>query len=273
MKRIADQIAQMLDRFQQRLTLDNPRFIEHYIKSELHFLVHLFVAGTSEEYVACLQGKQIIGWPNKVGWKVCEGMILFAEHFSGPIPEVADIRHEVNTLKSGANGDQQSVLVNNIELMKDPQFVPLTAFVWLDTAKHIYSIWPQVLYYSLKSSFEIKGTIPDNELVPRSGTGLAVRPDKKQLLGNVVNNTAQVMNRVASGSRNRSRHGVSSDYIMTQLAHLRIVIGSDFIRLGIEEGFDLGFKINDVLFGPFNFYLDEHNPFIGSHGFDFLGRD
>jgi hypothetical protein len=27
-----------------------------------------------------------------------------------------------------------------------------------------------------------------------------------------------------------------------------------------------------VLFGPFNFYLDERNPFIGSHGFDFLNR-
>jgi hypothetical protein len=25
-----------------------------------------------------------------------------------------------------------------------------------------------------------------------------------------------------------------------------------------------------VLFGPFNFYLNERNPFIGSHGFDFL---
>ncbi len=261
-----------MDGFQRRLTISNPRFIERYIKSELHFLVHFSVGCINEEFVACFQRKQIIGRSEKHGWKVCEeGVILAAEtvckHLLEEWPHMC---HEVNTLETGTNGYQQSMLVNDIEAVKYPQSVPLPSLIWLDTAKHIYGVWPKVLYFSLKFGFKVRGALSDDEVIPFLRTGWSVRPDEKQLLSNVIKDASQVVDCISSNGRNAIWHGVSSDYIIDQLAHLRIALGPDFIRLGIKEGFDLGFKIRDVLFGPFNFYLDERNPFIGSHGFGFL---
>jgi hypothetical protein len=44
----ADAIAEVHQRFEQRVTLDNPRLIERYLKSELRFLVHFLFEGTSD---------------------------------------------------------------------------------------------------------------------------------------------------------------------------------------------------------------------------------
>ena len=47
----ADAIAKLHERFEQRLTLDNPRLIERYVKSELRRLVHFLFHGTGD-YIA-----------------------------------------------------------------------------------------------------------------------------------------------------------------------------------------------------------------------------
>ena len=81
-----------------------------------------------------------------------------------------------STIKSATNSQQQSMFINVVETMKHPQFIALPSLIWLDTAKHLYSVWPQALYYSLQSGFEFRGTIPDNELVSFLRTGFSCRP-------------------------------------------------------------------------------------------------
>ena len=98
------------------------------------------------------------------------------------------------------------------------------------------------------------------------------RPNEKQLLCNMIYDASEVVNRVASDTRDTVGNGISSGYVIDQLSGLRIALGSDFVWLGIKKGFQSSVKVTDVLFGPFNFYLDERNPFIGSHGFSFLKK-
>src|SRR5262245_24738964 len=55
-KQVADSIKHFLKRFNDRLTLDNPRFEERYLKGELHLLCHFKCRSGVEgvEYVALL---------------------------------------------------------------------------------------------------------------------------------------------------------------------------------------------------------------------------
>ena len=202
-KCVADQISEMMDAFQQRLTLDNPRFFERYIKSELHFLVHFSVGSINEEFVACFQRKQIIGRSEKHGWKVCkEGVILAPESLCKCLlEEWPHMCHKVNTLKTGTNGYQQPMLVDDIEAMQNPQFVALPSLIWLDTAKHLYGVWPKVLYFSLKHGFKFRGTLSDDEVVMASRTARSVWPKEKQVLCDMVKDASQVVDCISSNGR------------------------------------------------------------------------
>ena len=49
-------VAQMLDCFQNRLTLDNPRLIEHCEKSELSLLIVVRIGGADVDFCARFKG-------------------------------------------------------------------------------------------------------------------------------------------------------------------------------------------------------------------------
>ena len=40
--------------------------------------------------------------------------------------------------------------------------------------------------------------------------------------------------------------------VVDQFSRLRIVLGSNRVRVGFEKGRDLGIEVRDVLFGPFD---------------------
>src|SRR5882762_10001527 len=68
---VADQINKLIDRFSNRLTLENLKLIERYLKGELHILVNLRARGSDIEYVALFQWAQNIGRSDidRPGWK------------------------------------------------------------------------------------------------------------------------------------------------------------------------------------------------------------
>src|SRR5271168_1443206 len=55
-----DKCRELMDRFEQRLTLDNPRLIQRYVESKLHLLIHFRVGRIDEEFVALLQWEENI---------------------------------------------------------------------------------------------------------------------------------------------------------------------------------------------------------------------
>ncbi len=49
---VVNQIRHVLERFDQRLSLNDPRLAERYIKSEIHVLVDFMLDGIDEQLVA-----------------------------------------------------------------------------------------------------------------------------------------------------------------------------------------------------------------------------
>ena len=58
-------IRHLNERWEQRLTLDNLRLAERYVKGELHLLIHFRVGGVTEEYAALLKRKLPISGPQE----------------------------------------------------------------------------------------------------------------------------------------------------------------------------------------------------------------
>ena len=56
-------ITELNKYFKERLTPDNPRFVQHYIESKLHALVRFRISFINEEFFASFERKKVIG-----GW-------------------------------------------------------------------------------------------------------------------------------------------------------------------------------------------------------------
>src|SRR5208337_1456807 len=50
-----NEIRELMERFEQRLTLDNIRLVERYIKFELHLFVYFSIRGVCKQFVTCFQ--------------------------------------------------------------------------------------------------------------------------------------------------------------------------------------------------------------------------
>jgi len=255
---LADQVVEMLGRFQQRLTVNNPRLAERYIKSEIHLLIHFRVRGINEEFVAYLQRAEIIGRSEES-----------LDKRNGPPDDffkpTGSVSPYIETLIARSNSNQQAVLVDIVKLMEYPKIVSPPSFVWFERAQRVYSVLPHALYFSWKSGFVFIGAPLDQKIGMKSRSGV-VRTDEKQLLSQMVEGTPKVLDNVASDSCETDRRGVHFGHIIDQLACLRIALSADCIRLGVEENTDCAIEVIDVLFGPFNFDLDKSKSFIGSHG-------
>ena len=136
----AHNISQMLDDFNQRLTLSNPWLMERYIKRELLVFVEFRVWGIDEKFVACFQREKIIGRPQSESWASFQLLhqprqfphcgIVFGKQLAEWLPKV-------NADEPRADCEQQTVFVNDIEPMEHPEIVPLASFVRFGIAESI----------------------------------------------------------------------------------------------------------------------------------------
>ena len=156
---IVNQINHLLERFEQRLTLSNPRLSKRYDEITLQLLLH-FRTRDGEEFVACLQRE--------------DGSLERHEQVGpvgirkGHIPSVATGKRLLDgspfTWRDAAevirvsDCDQQAVLVDVVKFVEQPQRV-VPPFVWFDRVDCVYSILPHALYFSRTFGFVFRGTV------------------------------------------------------------------------------------------------------------------
>jgi hypothetical protein len=124
---VINKIRHTLKRFNERCTLNYPKFSERYIKSELHFLIHFSVGTVDEEFVACFQREHSIGGSEK-------RMDRFHVGESGVIlnKKLEDVSTQVNAPEHGADDDHKAVLIDIVKLVEDPKRV-IPTLVWFDS--------------------------------------------------------------------------------------------------------------------------------------------
>jgi hypothetical protein len=259
---VVDQIKHLLERFDQRLTLDNLRLAERYIESKLHLLVHFCIGGIDEEFVACLQRKHTV-----IGPEESFGEVEVLTEFIGPQPlhMCSHMGTQVKAAEGGANGKNQAVFIDIVKSVEDPERV-IPSLVWFDRVDRVYGTLPHALYFSGSFSFVYRGIV-NNRKVDVLERPLPVCSHKDQMISQMVQGAPEILENVTNNGGYSDRNIADAGQIINELSRLRIALGPDYIWLGIKEGSDPAFQVTDVLFGPFNFYPDKRESFVSGHNF------
>jgi hypothetical protein len=253
---ITDKITKMLELYQQRLTLDNPRLVERYLKGEIHILVR-FGFGHSKQFIALFQREMNISGPD------------VDVHFGKSQPDFREnglLSHhstEIDGAIAGPDAYQKAVLVDSVKAIEHGKVSSISSIVWFECANRVYSVLPQALYFGSKTGFELIGTAVRRKLQVGM-SGLAGVRNIPQLMDEMVQSAPEVLNDVSSDSGKGMRGGCCFRYVIGQLSRLRLVLGCHFIRLGFEKSFDRSMQIHEVLFGPFDFNANDCDPLVGS---------
>ena len=222
---------EVMERHEKRLTLRNLRFAERFRDGELRIILHFGAKDAGE------------------GWVVSYQPVLSIK--SDPLQEIVV-----------AESEKKSMLINVVELMELPERV-VPALVRFERVDSFYRFWPHSLYFSNLRGFIYLGAATNGECDLRIDVARVDSSDEHELVCKVVKSAAEILDNVSGGGKQVKRGLRDADraiYINSALPSLRVILGPNCIRVRLAEFASFGFQLNEVLFGPFDLYPDEHKP-------------
>jgi len=247
---VIDRIGQLLERYQHRMALDDTRFAERYITSQIHVLIHFWVDG--EEQVAPFSPCSESGSVKAEGFKK---VAVLKERLGGPEPEIV---HAHIGYQKG------SVLIRDVEFVDNPKEIALPVLIRFGSVDRIYSILRHALYFSTVHGLVFRGAIEDRK-TSLSENRLAVSQDK--LASKMIESAAEIMNYISSNQTDTVRCRTEiMGRIKFLLSGVVVVLSNETVGLSVEKSISSDFQIGDMLFGPFDLLTNEGDFFIsGEH--------
>jgi hypothetical protein len=257
-KDTVDKIRKLMQRFNQRLTLNNPRLAERYNKGELQILIQFRRRMSDIDYVAVFQKPQCLPIKDP------EGPIHHVVHDLAKSLAADTLIHklrlepsshfiiEMDHASGRANSHNQSMLVDVIKLVEYPELVSLPAFVWFDRVDRVDRVLPRALYFSSTLGLVYRGILGDRE-VNAARSGGASGSGSDEVASQMIKGTSEVLDGIPGDARDAIRDRSDSRYIIEEISRFRIMLFPDFVWVGVEEGSNITVDIVDVLFGPFEF--------------------
>jgi hypothetical protein len=263
-----DKLDKLTERWNQRLTLDNLALTERYLKGELRIIVNLrqVVAALGrdfEEYCAIFQRKLPVCRANTYRQR----NIWWYDQFGGQVGDVVEGAGKVENeaLVCHAHGHQELVFIRDIELMETPERV-VRSLVRLGFLDEVYGCLRRSLYLSRRTGFKSIGEGYSVFEHREPGIRLDLFPfGTNQLADQQVEGGPEIVDCIADDGTPPERRLGQHSKLKEQIACIRIVIGEDFVGVGLQEALDQGFEIADVLLGPFDLYPDTAEVGLASH--------
>ena len=246
-----NKVVKFLEDYKNRMTFDNLRIGERYVKGDVRLIVHIRFA--DKDYVAVFERSSDAARHAET-----------ADASLDASPAEKKVAGDFKRHPADVNeGNQQSVvLVGNVQIVDSPEHV-IATFVRVGNVNGIYGTLRHALYSSMTLGLVIRGKLPDGK------PGLLVgRPavDEDELVSEMVEGASEVVDSVSGDEADINGRGLEVENLIERLSRLRIVLGFDSIRFAVEEPLPRDFYITDVLFGPFNFYADEGKSLVSGYG-------
>jgi hypothetical protein len=241
-----------LERFENRITLANPRFVERYIKSEINILVDFRIRGINEQYIACFQREKRDSGSNvDILSDVNDECLPVTRVPLNPswfaVTNVCPVLVNIELTQASAGSNEQTMFVNPVQLMEFPEgFIP--SFVRFEVRNDLLSRWRHVSYLSKKFGVFDLGRIKD-------GKGSAIRGVWRERTNQIVESGSQMLERVTSDQHHFAGNVCDLSHVIDRLSGVRVLIASDYVGVGILEPEQCILEIFDVLIGPFDFGL------------------
>jgi hypothetical protein len=247
-----NEIRQLMQKWNDRLTLDNLRLSERYLKDGLEIHISFRTCRSASDFCAIFQY-----WNDPAGTGRSR-----AEHgdLSGGPPE-GEVRRKNNVVRFlSVNGHEQSaVLVDVVKLVEFPEIASITTLVRLNSVHETYNLRANSLYHSSTVGFVFGRSLANGEV--RSSGNIPIGFD--QLPSQMVQTATQLAERFASNNRELLGDVGANFNVINDLASIRILLSSETIRFGIAESAKPAFQVRDVLIGPFDFRPDASQSVSG----------
>lgn len=266
-----NQIRHVLERFEDRLTLDNPRLAERYLKGDLKLLICFGnrVQG-QDEFVAYLERAFSDRRPQ--GHFIDSVSSGFGNPFRvEQVAELGDNRINNGTPEDGwqiVMGERrsdcyyESVLVGVVQFMEYPERVS-PSLVRFGRSDSILRRLRHALYFSWRVGSVFRGVIGDGEVRGLENSFVGDFIGKDEMIGQVVKGGSQVEQNITDNERDTARRlGDTGHKILNSLRCLRVGLDCDGIRLSTEKELDFPLQVEDVLFGPFEFRPNASKSFV-----------
>jgi hypothetical protein len=233
---LADKLRNSIQAWQERCTLENPRFVERYKEGKLHVLLKFSTGVVPKEYVIVFEGKPNINKniPSIRTLAICEQFGKHARHVNPQVP---------------ANDcDREPMFIDDAQAVQAPENLPLPSWIWFNCADRVYSVLPYALYLSKVSGFILAGTTA-RKVDMLTFSSVCSTPEGTC---KIVHSRPKILNSVPSNGKDR---GVDWPYVRKAIdgASLCIHLADRFVWPTPYEFGDLDFKILDVMIGPFDF--------------------
>lgn len=230
---VADNLRHLPERFRDRLTLRNPKFVERYLKGEMQILILYILSRKHGEHVACFER-----FPSVVAGGDVMGML------------------RANAAKEHTDRDQESVLVDIVESVESPKGV-IPSLVRCASVDTFFGRLRHTLYFSLRAGFVTRGIVEDREAgVPKNP--LIPRPvQPSELESQMIQCSPEIGEGIPGDDGNQRRNrSCAGEPIDHEIRSLRVRLSSNEIWVRVEECAKGDIKIVDMLFGPFDFRSD-----------------
>lgn len=206
---------------------DDPRFLDRYIKGEVHVTALFRCGGYPQEFAALFNSGAI----GKAG-----GLHGF------PLNRAEGRERECHSEKC-------AMLVNVVQPLKTPQSI-VASLVWLDLADNIHRFLPHAMYFSIKRSFLICG---DRRIIgdwERRCFGGSVLLGQNEFPCEIVERAPQVLENISSNECDIVRNRLVPFDVIDSVSRLHIGLSSDAVGTRVDEAPNDGLEIVDVLIGP-----------------------
>lgn len=264
---IANKFHGLMERYSNRLTLENLRLSERYHEGELHILI-CFRNRDSMDYIALIQRERCGGIGLKDKRLLLRGVSALDSDTLGIASN--DIGRHAKSRNAQCCRDQGTMLVKNVQLVDIPEDSALSSFIWFDSLNSFDCLWPKSLYYSSCCGFVFRGfckpleelhAVSSDREVEILERSYPVCVNQDQSVNKMVESTTQSMDSISNDERQRIGNGPCTVKPPDSLSGIKVIIGADFISLDLKS-IPFGTQIDDVLFGPFDLggQLVEYSP-------------
>lgn len=239
---------QLMEKWKNRLTLDNLRLSERYLKGEITIFIFWNVRGADQPNNLCAvfqYGERPVRLPADRSTEVdLEGHLgHIAPHIDGGSNNATD---------STSSDKQEMMLVHNVKVVEFPE-IPIPTVVRLDRVDEAFRSRVDSLYFSPITGFVFGRSIVDGKArlsSRRTPIGL------DQLPREVVKSAPQVVDSVSGDQSETMGDRDSLLNPMDFFSSLGIVLDSESVRCLIPKRLHRRVEIVNVLVGPFDFCPD-----------------
>lgn len=255
-----DQLRRLMQHFENRLTLADPRLAERYDRGELDLLLYFGVRGASDNHVAHL---------NRAGvGRVHEHIHLRHDDLIAHrvLQHLGHHRSDVEAGRMKVDHKQQAVFVGIVQFIEDPESVSLPTLVRFERQEVFDGTGGQSLYFSLQRGFVLRSSVLSTN--KEGDITVGCRPgviNQVEVLNQVVERGTQVLDNITGDDTEERVNLWDLGKAIDWASGLRIALDRESIQIGIEQCMDALFELREVMFGPFDLLPDHGQPFVGCH--------